>query len=88
MQLIILKLIYLLQLQSNNPLDETSIACITRDLLHAVEYLHNEGKIHRDIKAANILLSENGDVKVADFGVSAQLTRTISRRKVLTLLCQ
>ncbi|XP_010462183.1 PREDICTED: germinal center kinase 1-like [Camelina sativa] len=68
-------------LQPGNPLDEISIACITRDLLHAVEYLHTEGKIHRDIKAANILLSENGDVKVADFGVSAQLTRTISRRK-------
>ncbi|KAG7649460.1 Protein kinase domain [Arabidopsis thaliana x Arabidopsis arenosa] len=68
-------------LQPGNPLDEISIACITRDLLHAVEYLHAEGKIHRDIKAANILLSENGDVKVADFGVSAQLTRTISRRK-------
>ncbi|XP_010535076.1 PREDICTED: serine/threonine-protein kinase sid1-like isoform X2 [Tarenaya hassleriana] len=68
-------------LQSGTPLDETSIACIARDLLHAVEYLHNEGKIHRDIKAANILLTENGDVKVADFGVSAQLTRTISRRK-------
>ncbi|TXG66867.1 hypothetical protein EZV62_008142 [Acer yangbiense] len=63
------------------PLDEVSIACILRDLLHAIEYLHNEGKIHRDIKAANILLTENGDVKVADFGVSAQLTRTISRRK-------
>ncbi|KAK7853251.1 serine/threonine-protein kinase svka [Quercus suber] len=63
------------------PLDEISIACILRDLLHAIEYLHNEGKIHRDIKAANILLTENGDVKVADFGVSAQLTRTISRRK-------
>ncbi|XWS28032.1 hypothetical protein CRYUN_Cryun25bG0031200 [Craigia yunnanensis] len=68
-------------LQSGPPLDEMSIACISRDLLHAVEYLHNEGKIHRDIKAANILLSENGDVKVADFGVSAQLTRTISQRK-------
>ncbi|GMJ13872.1 hypothetical protein like AT3G15220 [Hibiscus trionum] len=68
-------------LQSGPPLDEMSIACISRDLLHAIEYLHNEGKIHRDIKAANILLSENGDVKVADFGVSAQLTRTISQRK-------
>ncbi|GMY31867.1 serine/threonine-protein kinase 26-like [Fagus crenata] len=68
-------------LQSGHPLDEMSIGCILRDLLHAIEYLHNEGKIHRDIKAANILLTENGDVKVADFGVSAQLTRTISRRK-------
>ncbi|KAL7103654.1 hypothetical protein ACP275_08G192600 [Erythranthe tilingii] len=68
-------------IQPNQPLDEGSIACILRDLLHAVDYLHNEGKIHRDIKAANILLTENGDVKVADFGVSAQLTRTISRRK-------
>ncbi|KAL3652576.1 hypothetical protein CASFOL_002257 [Castilleja foliolosa] len=70
-------------IQPNQPLDEVSIACILRDLLHAVDYLHNEGKIHRDIKAANILLTENGDVKVADFGVSAQLTRTISRRKSL-----
>lgn len=68
-------------IQPNHPLDEMSMACILRDLLHAIEYLHNEGKIHRDIKAANILLTENGDVKVADFGVSAQLTRTISRRK-------
>ncbi|XP_044473930.1 serine/threonine-protein kinase sid1-like isoform X2 [Mangifera indica] len=68
-------------LQSGPPLDEMSIACILRDLLHAIEYLHTEGKIHRDIKSANILLTENGDVKVADFGVSAQLTRTISRRK-------
>ena len=54
-------------LQPGNPLDEISIACITRDLLHAVEYLHAEGKIHRDIKAANILLSENGDVKTLVF---------------------
>ncbi|CAL5335969.1 unnamed protein product [Camellia sinensis] len=76
-----LVVIVLVQIQPGQPLDEPSIACILRDLLHAIEYLHNEGKIHRDIKAANILLTENGDVKVADFGVSAQLTRTISRRK-------
>ncbi|KAH9291441.1 hypothetical protein KI387_043369, partial [Taxus chinensis] len=68
-------------LETGPPLDEVSIACILRDLLHAVDYLHGEGKIHRDIKAANILLTANGDVKVADFGVSAQLTRTVSKRK-------
>ena len=43
-------MILYVQLQSGPPLDEMSIACISRDLLHAVEYLHNEGKIHRDIK--------------------------------------
>lgn len=68
-------------LHTGQPLDEASIACILRDLLHALDYLHSEGKIHRDIKAANILLTSNGDVKVADFGVSAQLTRTMSKRK-------
>eukprot|EP00249_Psilotum_nudum_P021528 c28144_g1_i1 orf=527-2680(-) len=68
-------------LSTGQPLDELSISCILRDLLHALDYLHSEGKIHRDIKAANILLTANGDVKVADFGVSAQLTRTISKRK-------
>lgn len=41
---------YSLQIQPNHPLDETSIAWILRDLLYAIEYLHNEGKIHRDIK--------------------------------------
>uniref|UniRef100_A0A6Q2Y2A0 non-specific serine/threonine protein kinase n=1 Tax=Esox lucius TaxID=8010 RepID=A0A6Q2Y2A0_ESOLU len=63
-----------------NSLKEDWIAYICREILRGLSHLHQHKVIHRDIKGQNVLLTENAEVKLVDFGVSAQLDRTVGRR--------
>jgi serine/threonine protein kinase len=61
-------------------LSELQIAFVSRETLVGLHYLHAQNKMHRDIKGANILLTDDGAVKLADFGIAAKMTNTLMRR--------
>uniref|UniRef100_A0A8C5XIU1 Mitogen-activated protein kinase kinase kinase kinase n=1 Tax=Microcebus murinus TaxID=30608 RepID=A0A8C5XIU1_MICMU len=66
--------------QVTGSLSELQIGYVCREVLQGLAYLHSQKKIHRDIKGANILINDAGEVKLADFGISAQIGATLARR--------
>lgn len=62
------------------PFPDDAIATVLKALCKGLDYVHKGAKLHRDIKAANILISNQGDVKLADFGVAGQMTMTVRQR--------
>jgi serine/threonine protein kinase len=71
----------LTDLLMNTQLSEPEIACICKENLQALKYLHDNNRIHRDIKSDNILLGAKGTVKLADFGFCAELNGQNDKRK-------
>ncbi|VEL31477.1 unnamed protein product [Protopolystoma xenopodis] len=67
----------------NQTLKEAEIATVLQYSLKGLDYLHQLKKIHRDIKAGNILLTNSGTAKLADFGVAGQLSDTLARRNTV-----
>jgi len=71
------------QFENGLSMNEPRIARVCLETLKALSYIHSRYRIHRDIKSDNILLSSNGEVKIADFGYAAQLTRQQKKRQTV-----
>ena len=66
------------------PLSEAQACIVACEVVRGLCYLHSQGKIHRDIKAANVLLSGGGEVKLGDFGVAREISNTLAKTFVGT----
>lgn len=67
----------------DKPLTEDECAVVLKYILLGLKYLHSTNKIHRDIKAGNVLLNDAGEGKLADFGVSGQVSDTMRKRNTV-----